>query len=225
MINKIKEIIKLFLPEEILNKIKYKDYIKKNIVIGRNVDIQNSNLKQNSRFAYHCSVRNSEVGKYSSIGRYTKVNYAKVGKFCSISWDVTIGAINHPYDKISTHAFPYVPRIGFVNERNQEHKRVTIGNDVWIGCNSVIMPGIQIGDGAIIGAGAVVTKDIPDYAIAVGVPAEVKKYRFEKDLINRLISIQWWNFSDKTIQKNINIFKRKLDERIIEKLLDIKEDK
>jgi acetyltransferase-like isoleucine patch superfamily enzyme len=78
-----------------------------------------------------------------------------------------------------------------------ESKKIIIGNDVFIGANVTVLDGVIIGNGAVIGAGAVVTKDIPPYAIAVGVPARIVKYRFENDQIERLQEIEWWNF-DKT---------------------------
>jgi len=75
-----------------------------------------------------------------------------------------------------------------------------LGNDVWIGANTLIMGGIKVGDGAIIGAGAVVTKDIPAYAIAVGCPAKVIRYRFDEPTIGRLLALQWWNKPDQEIR-------------------------
>ncbi len=84
---------------------------------------------------------------------------------------------------------------------------ILIGNDVWIGANVLIMPGVKIGNGVIIGAGAVVIKDIPDYAIAVGIPAKVIKYRFNDQQIKLLNEVQWWNWDDDFIKAHINLFK------------------
>ena len=87
-----------------------------------------------------------------------------------------------------------------------KNQKVIIKNDVWIGANSVIMPNITIGNGAIIGAGAVVTKDVPDYAIVAGVPAKIIKYRFSQDIIDRLLILQWWNMDPKVIKKHIDLW-------------------
>ena len=116
-------------------------------------------------------------------------------------------AISHPYNNLSISAFSYVPYVGnFVTKRKQTHKKVIIKNDVWIGANSVIMPNITIGNGAIIGASAVVTKDVPDYAIVAGVPAKIIKYRFSQDIIDRLLILQWWNMDPKVIKKHIDLW-------------------
>lgn len=80
-----------------------------------------------------------------------------------------------------------------------------IGNDVWIGRDVTILPSVNIGDGAVIGTGAVVNRDIPPYAIAVGVPAKVIKYRFTPDEIEKLLKIKWWNWTDEQIKKNIDL--------------------
>jgi acetyltransferase-like isoleucine patch superfamily enzyme len=83
----------------------------------------------------------------------------------------------------------------------EEQKQTTIGNDVFIGANVTIIDGVAIGDGAVIGAGAVVVKDIPPYAVAVGVPAKVIKYRFDHDIIDKLLKLQWWSWSDEELHK------------------------
>ena len=76
-----------------------------------------------------------------------------------------------------------------------------IGNDVWIGMDTTIMPGIKIGDGAVIGANAVVTHDIPPYAIVAGIPAKVIKYRFADEIINELLELQWWNLDENLLKE------------------------
>ena len=73
---------------------------------------------------------------------------------------------------------------------------INIGNDVWIGTNAIVMDGVKINDGAIIGAGAIVTKEIPPYAIAVGVPAKVIKYRFSQEIIDKLMELRWWDYPE-----------------------------
>jgi virginiamycin A acetyltransferase len=84
-----------------------------------------------------------------------------------------------------------------------EYKRITIGNDVWIGARAVILDGITIGDGAIVGACAVVTKDVPPYAVVAGVPARVIRYRFSEKKIRTLLELQWWEWSPEEIKARL----------------------
>lgn len=196
--------------------------IQKNCVIGKKVSISNCFFDSYARVAECASIHNTEVGSYTSLGRYSKIVHTKIGKYCAVSWDVTINAISHPYNHLTINAFPYVPRVGnFVTERNQTYQEVFIKNDVWIGANSVIMPGITIGNGAIIGAGAVVTKDVPDYAIVVGVPAKIIKYRFSEDIIDALLELKWWDLSPQIIKKNIDLWQSDFNYESIKKLKEI----
>jgi len=82
---------------------------------------------------------------------------------------------------------------------------IIIGSDVWVGYKALILSGVRIGDGAVIGARSVVSKDIPPYAIAVGSPIVIKKYRFSEEVIKELLRIQWWNWPDEKIVKNIKL--------------------
>lgn len=224
MYNKLRNIILMLIPAPLQSKVKYRRFLKKGCSIGENIEIVNSKVGSNSRYAYHASVRNCEVGEYTSIGRYSKINNATIGKYCSISWDVTIGATNHPTDNISTHAFPYVKRIGFVEQDNQHIIKTQVGNDVWVGCNSVILPGVTVGDGAVIAAGSVVTKDVPDYAIVAGVPAKIVRFRFDEEIIIGLKDIKWWSLPPEIIKSNINLFQKRVDLDSIEKLRGIAEE-
>jgi tetrahydrodipicolinate N-succinyltransferase len=84
--------------------------------------------------------------------------------------------------------------------------RVRIGSDVWIGCRAIILPSVAVGDGAIIGAGAVVTHDVPPYAVVAGVPAKIVRFRFDKVQIEKLLKIAWWNWSERKIVENLDYF-------------------
>lgn len=148
----------------------------------------------------------------------------KVGAFCSINRTVKLGFKNHPTEYITTHPFLYGHReeilssedpvpglfpkniVKELSELTNKNGEVTIGNDVWMGEGVIVLPGVNIGNGAIIGAGAVVTKDIPDYAVAVGVPAEVIKFRFSPNEIKILNLVKWWDWSDEEIIQNADIF-------------------
>jgi acetyltransferase-like isoleucine patch superfamily enzyme len=137
-----------------------------------------------------------------------------VGKFCSIGRNCIIGLAKHPTRKFVT-TYP-----AFFSKKNSgclisfsekdlfesEPERIQIGNDVWIGHNCIIMGGITIGNGAIIGAGAVVTRDVEDYAIVGGVPAQIIGYRFTKEQIEFLKKVQWWNMDLEWIRQNYEIF-------------------
>ena len=192
--------------------IQKKDYWKRGIVIAHNVDYGNVELGDYVNVAHHAQVSNSTIGTRTSIGRYSKIQMSDIGKFCSISWDVTIGALEHPIHAITTHAFPYRKQFG-ISEKDFEipHKRVTIGNDVWIGCGAIIMPGITIGDGAVIGAGGVVTHNVDAYEIVAGCPAKHIAWRFPSETIQKLESLKWWNFSDSELKKYAQYFKPDID--------------
>lgn len=206
------------------NRYKYNknNKIEKSSTIGKKVTLNNCVFNEHSRVAEYASIHNTKVGSYSALGRYSKIVHTKIGKYCAISWDTTINAISHPYNHLTISAFPYVPRVGnFVKERKQTYQEVIIKNDVWIGANSVIMPGITIGNGAIIGAGAVVTKDVPDYAIVVGIPAKIVKYRFSKDIINRLLELKWWDLDPKIIKENVDLWEGEFNYDSLKRLEEI----
>lgn len=151
-----------------------------------------------------------------------------IGRFCSINGSAKIWS-NHSIESVSSHPFidhpffmpweMYMDRCELIKEKGRYHdnnkyenseirnnKSVFIGNDVWIGANVVIMPGVTIGDGAVIAAGAVVTEDVEPYSVVGGIPAKFLKYRFSRDIIEKLLDIQWWNWPDEVIRDNINLF-------------------
>lgn len=129
----------------------------------------------------------------------------RVGNFCSIAVDTTIilGG-NHRPDWVTTYPFNKLWEAGAGIDGSPRSKGdVIIGNDVWIGHGATILSGVTIHDGAVIGANAVVSNDVPAYAIVVGNPARIVKRRFDEDIINRLLEVEWWNGSDEQISEMI----------------------
>lgn len=124
-----------------------------------------------------------------------------IGKFCAIASGTKfiMGSANHRMSSVTTYPFNVFG--GRWSDNTPEHLSqlpakgdIVIGNDVWIGRESIIMPGVRIGDGAVIGAYSVVTKDVPSYSIVGGNPAKFIKKRFHDDLINILLELKWWDF-------------------------------
>lgn len=146
-------------------------------------------------------LREVQVGDYSYFERHGEAIYATIGKFCSIAANVRINALAHPLERVTTHKITYRPNEYFkhagVDGAFREHRRsraVRIGNDVWIGHGAVVMPGVSIADGAVVGANAVVTRDVDPYAVVAGVPARLLRYRFPADIRARLARLAWWDW-------------------------------
>lgn len=147
--------------------------------------------------------KNVKIGDYTYVCDGTRVfNNTTIGKFCSIATDITIGASLHPTDFLSTHPFQYCSCYLGNKEKYtfETFPKTLIGNDVWIGCHAIIKCGVTVGDGAIIGSGAVITKDVPPYAIVVGVPGKILRYRFSEEIRNKLQNLQWWNLPEDKIK-------------------------
>lgn len=146
-------------------------------------------------------LRDVTVGDYSYFERHGEAIYADIGKFCSIAANCRINALEHPLERVTQHKVTYRPNEYFrylgVDQgfrARRAAKRVVIGHDVWIGHGAVLMPGVKIGNGAAIGANAVVTRDVDAYAIVAGVPAETKRRRFDEQTAARLGRMAWWDW-------------------------------
>jgi phosphonate metabolism protein (transferase hexapeptide repeat family) len=159
-------------------------------------------------------VEYSSLDDFSYLGEHCMVSDARIGKFCSIAASVRIGAPNHPIQRPSTHRFTYCTDYysaspgrdhAFFERRRGE--RTTVGNDVWIGHGVVVLAGMSIGDGAILAAGAVVSRDVDPYTIVGGVPARLIRERFPRAIAERLMRLRWWDRPFDTIVDRIADFR------------------
>jgi virginiamycin A acetyltransferase len=202
-----------------------------NSQLAEHTVVGNFSRVDSSVLAPYCRVdRNNhlfyaELGKHSYTGINTVIMHAKIGAFCSVSWNVSIGGANHDYTRVTQHSFLYNShdKLRPLNEPvayDRFSDPVVIGNDVWIASGAVITRGVTIGDGAVIAANAVVTKDVPPYAIVGGVPAKVLKYRFSRDIIDLLLILKWWAWSSDDIRQNYHVIQSKPTVFSLTKLLE-----
>lgn len=147
------------------------------------------------------------LGDYSYIRSGTTIEgaWVQIGKFCMISNNAAIVANNHRVHRLSTYEMHH-KLLGGRAEEDIVRGRVELGHNVWVGTHAVILPGVYIGHGAVIGAGSVVTKDVPPFAIAVGSPAQIQRWRFPEDQIEALLSVEWWDWPEEKIRRNAHLF-------------------
>lgn len=175
--------------------------------------ITNPNIIVGDYTMYNDFVHDPTLFEKNNVLYHYPINQDKliIGKFCSIACGARFlfNSANHTMTSLSTYPFPL-----FFEEWDLDRKDVTaswdnkgnivIGNDVWIGYEAVILAGVTIGDGAIIGTRAVVTKDVPPYTIVGGVPAKPIRMRFSDNIISTLLTMQWWNWPKEKIRQNID---------------------
>lgn len=150
------------------------------------------------------AISNSTIDRYTYLAGNNRIFNTTIGAFCSVAENVCIGHAEHPYQHFSTSPIFYKKdnpfgTNKFLQQEVNEFTNTTIGNDVWIGYNAYIRAGITIGNGCIIGAGAVVTKNIEPYTIVAGVPAKKIKDRFNAEKIFKLEQDKWWNLNDEDL--------------------------
>lgn len=184
----------------------------KQTVYLKNV-ITNPNIIVGEYTIYNDFVNDPRDFERNNVLYHYPINHDKlvIGKFCSVACGAKFlfNSANHTLDSLSTYPFPI-----FFEEWNLDVKDITkawdnkgdiiIGNDVWIGYEAVIMAGVTIGDGAVIGTRAVVTKDVPPYTIVGGIPAKPIKKRFSQENINTLLKLKWWDWSKEKLSQHIS---------------------
>ncbi|MBN1339031.1 MAG: CatB-related O-acetyltransferase [Bacteroidales bacterium] len=173
---------------------------------------RNVKLSKGVTLEYGSHVQAFSIGRFTYINKYCLIDKytLSIGSFCSIAYNAKIGLGSHPVDWVSTHPFAYNKKYGFVTENiefePEKAQRTVICNDVWIGANSIVLAGVKVGDGAIIGANSLVTKDVEPYSIVYGSPAEFRRYRFNEETRKQLLELKWWDKPDEWIRKNITKF-------------------
>jgi virginiamycin A acetyltransferase len=143
------------------------------------------------------------VGMYS-YGCFDYKRFPKgivIGRYCSFAPSAYVFGRNHGVEFLSLHPYLYNASLGIIKHDTIQLQPCVIEDDVWLGHNSTILPSVKVvGRGAVVAAGAVVTTDVPRYAIVAGIPAKIVKYRFEEDIINRIENSQWWTQSKDSLQ-------------------------
>lgn len=181
----------------------------KNVITDPNIEVGDYTM-------YNDFVNDPTMFQQNNVLYHYPINHDRliIGKFCSIACGAKFlfNSANHTMTSLTTYPFPL-----FFEEWGLEKKNVTqawdnkgdivIGNDVWIGYEAVVLAGVTIGDGAIIGTRAVVTKDVPPYTIVGGVPAKPIRKRFDDETIAQLLKIKWWDWSEDLISENIQAIK------------------
>lgn len=184
----------------------------KNLKIGYMASAVNCSFGLYNTVMDRTSLVEVKLGDFTYIGSDTRISKSSIGKFCSIGHGSKIGLGKHPSANfVSTHPIFFSPssqvQISFSDKNYfKEFDKIIIGNDVWIGVNAIVLDGVNIGDGVIVAAGAVVTKDIPPYAIVGGVPAKIIRFRFETNEIEKLLELKWWNMDTGYLKNNFTKF-------------------
>ena len=202
---------------------KIKSIFRKNIAFTSRVEY--SDVSSMAKVWGHCKLLHSSIGDYSYIGHHSRITYAEVGKYCSIAGDVIVGMGFHTLDKLSTSPiFTEMKNGTGVSWTDKAtvvpFRRVVVGNDVWIGTRAMIMGGVTIGDGAVVGAGAIVTKDVPPFAIVGGIPAKVIRYRFSEEIVEKIKCLKWWESEDELLRNNISLFQTDVDDNSLRELFN-----
>ncbi len=218
--------IKMFIPDCMINfmlwsikVIKVSGLKFKGVKISYCSDINFYNgtihIEKGAIIRKNCSIGgNVEVGRYSSLNSRVEIighhiSKIKIGRFSSIAPEVVIQSDNHIIDRLTTCPLDYFLKSS--DDTSTAPKGdIIIGNDVWIGRRAIILSGVTIGDGAIIAAGAVVSKDVEPYTVVGGVPAKLIKKRFDDEIITKLLSLKWWDLPISTIRSNKNLFMKKI---------------
>jgi acetyltransferase-like isoleucine patch superfamily enzyme len=183
----------------------------------RDTQVEGMGVSPRARIGRRAIVRRgTEVGADVVLGDFSYISgprayveAARIGKFCSIARQVVIGPGDHDLSAVTTHPFTVSPAYGGladVTKQEPQKPPPVIGNDVWIGMNAIVMRGVTIGDGAVVAANSVVTRDVEPYTIVGGVPARPLKRRFSPEIAEALQRSKWWDWPDRVLSERLAEF-------------------
>lgn len=229
--SKLKNSIAL-IGKYILKKVSDNDvFIEQPSYVSPTAMITTSHLLGKVVVGSHSKVIGAKISGNVIIGKWTvlagpninilaEINNVEIGNFCSVAQNVYIQEMNHNPKKLTTF---YMMKNFFHDKEKQDtisKGAIYIGNDVWIGTQTIVLSGAHISDGCIIGANSVVTRCLPPYSIAVGSPAKVIGYRFNERIIEKLLGIRWWLWDDEKIHKNKALFMQEVTEDQLDSIIE-----
>jgi phosphonate metabolism protein (transferase hexapeptide repeat family) len=189
-----------------------------------NATVRNSRLGAFVEIGEGANILEAEMGDYSYTARYADIAYSVLGKFVNIAAFTRLNPGEHPYHRASLHHFMYRSSYFWPDEPDEKavfdwrrSRPVRVGHDTWIGHGAIVMKGVTIGDGAIIGAQSVVTKDVAPYAVVAGAPARFIKWRHPRDIADRLQALGWWDWTHEEIRAALPDFRSLSAEAFLER--------
>ncbi len=193
-------------------------------VIGEGATVVDSSFGRYTEIGQGSRLMNVELGDYSYCDRYADLANAVVGKFANIASFVRIGATDHPLDKATLHHFIYRSAKYWDDIEDdadwfakRHARRATIGHDTWIGHAAQVKPEVTVGNGAVVASGAIVTKDVPAYAIVAGVPARVIRLRQPAGIAERMENLAWWDWDHAVLRERMDDFRQLSAEAFLER--------
>lgn len=172
--------------------------------------LRSCHIDSTARVCAKSELNSVTIGKYSYVGNDCFMGNVEIGAFCSVADRVCIGGAGHPIERVSSspvfHERSNVLGVNFQTFTYEHTPKTTIGNDVWIGIGSIIKAGVTIHNGAVVGAGSVVTHDVPAYEIWAGNPAKKIRDRFDKDIAEKIEETEWWSKTDEEIKELSKLF-------------------
>ncbi|MEI7598245.1 MAG: DapH/DapD/GlmU-related protein [Aestuariivirga sp.] len=189
-----------------------------------NATVRNSRLGAFVEIGEGSNVLESDMGDYSYTARYADIAYSVLGKFVNVAAFTRLNPGEHPYHRASLHHFMYRSSYFWPDEPDEQavfdwrrSRPVRVGHDTWIGHGAIVMKGVTIGNGAIIGAQSVVTKDVAPYAVVAGAPARFIKWRHPRDVADRLQALAWWDWPHEEIRAALPDFRSLSAEAFLER--------